>query len=203
MGLVNPGNLSDVLGTKATIGEIRKENRRRRLEVVFGEKGLEVKDIVKAIGKEEIEKEVQKLEAQKNDLDLDKVERMSVKELQDEIKNVKAEYEKVVAEMHEMREKHHASSNIEVDNLSIMLKDIVSYNEKLEKDVKHFTEELDRVKIQEKELKEKIYIARNEEEVERQKHEEKRAQQNGGAWGALRNGQPLSSMADMRRNNRR
>ena len=52
MGLVNPGTLSDVLGTKATIGEIRKENRRRRLEVVFKEKGLEVKDIVKAVDQE-------------------------------------------------------------------------------------------------------------------------------------------------------
>ena len=162
MGLVNPGAYKDVLGSKATIGEIRKENRRRRLEVLFGVKGLDVKDVVKAVGKEEIEQEIKKLEAQKSDLDMEKIERMSVKELQEEIKNTKEEYDKVVSEMHEMREKHYASSNVECENLSLMLKDIISYNEKLEKDVKHFTEELEKVKAQDKELREKIYIAMKE-----------------------------------------
>ena len=187
----NPGDYSQEMRMTQTIGDIRKKNRRKRLENLFGE-SVDIDDIVKAVGEKEVQEEIKKLESHKNELDEEKLQRMSIKELEDEIKKVKEEFDVVVKEMFEMREKSAATGAVECDNLAIMLKDIIGHNAKLENDCQHYTEELEKAKQEERELREKIYIAKNEKDAEMVK-------KNGGTWEALRNGNALGSIADMKK----
>merc|ERR1711915_369773 len=116
------------------------------------------------------------------------------KEMKEEIRKNREEFERVVKEIHVLRDEQATSVSVEFDNLGVMLKDITGHCEKLEKEVKHFTEELSRAKEEETKLKEELYIAKNEKQIQLDKSR-------AGAWNELRDGKGVSSMADMKKNN--
>ena len=102
MGLVNRGGYLQSLSTPRTITELRIENRRKRLEILFNEPGLKIEDIIVAIGEKEIEKEIGRLEEHKAKLEEEKKERLSLKEIKDEIKQRKEEFANIVKEINDL-----------------------------------------------------------------------------------------------------
>ena len=164
MGFVKRENHINTLEFPSSISitQLRNENRRRRLEQVLGQPGLNVEDVVVAVGDKEVEEQIKKLEKSKAAVEEDRLERMGVKEMQEEIRRNKEEFELVVKQIHELRDNQATSVSVEYDNLGIMLKDITEHCERLEKEMKMFTEELERAKEQEAKLKDELYIAKNE-----------------------------------------
>ena len=171
MGLVKRGNHINTLESPSSISitALRSENRRRRLEQVLDRPGLKVEDIVVAVGEKEIEEQIKKLEKSKAALEEDRLERLTVREMKEEIRRNREEFEKVVKEIHALRDEQATSISVECDNLSVMLKDITDRCEEMEKDVKHFTEELVRAKEEETKLKEELYIAKNDKQIQWEK----------------------------------
>ena len=171
MGLVKRGNHINTLESPSSISitALRSENRRKRLEKVLDRPGLKVEDIVVALGEKEIEEQIKKLEGSKAALEEDRLERLTVKEMKEEIRRNREEFEKVVKEIHALRDEQATSISVECDNLGVMLKDITGHCEKLEQEVKHFTEELVRAKEEETKLKEELYIAKNEKQIKMEK----------------------------------
>ena len=171
MGLVKRGNHINTLESPSSISitALRSENRRRRLEKVLDRPGLKVEDIVVAVGEKEIEEQIKKLEGSKAALEEDRLERLTVKEMKEEIKRNREEFEKVVKEIHALRDEQATSISVECDNLGVMLEDITGHCEKLEQEVKHFTEELVWAKDEEAKLKEELYIAKNEKQIQMEK----------------------------------
>ena len=171
MGLVKRGNHINTLESPSSISitALRSENRRKRLEKVLDRPGLKVEDIVVAVGEKEIEEQIKKLEGSKAALEEDRLERLTVIEMKEEIKRNREEFEKVVKEIHALRDEQATSISVECDNLGVMLKDITGHCEKLEQEVKHFTEELVRAKEEETKLKEELYIAKNEKQIKMEK----------------------------------
>ena len=172
---------------------LRSENRRRRLEQVLDRPGLKVEDIVVAVGEKEVEEQIKQLEKSKANLEADRLERLTVKEMKEEIRRNKEEFEKVVKEIHALRDEQATSISVECDNLGVMLKDITGHCEKLEKEVKHFTEELVRAKEEETKLKEELNIAKKEKQTQWEKSR-------SGASNDLKDGKGANSMADMKKN---
>ncbi len=195
MGFVKRGNQINTLESPSPISitALRSENRRRRLEQVLDRPGLKVEDIVVAVGEKEVEEQIKKLEKSKATLEEDRIQRLTVKEMQEEIKRNREEFEKVLNEIHDLRDEQATSVSVECDNLGVMLKDITGHCEKLEKEVKHFTEELARAKEEEAKLKEELHIAKNEKQIQWDKSR-------SGAWNELRDGKGANSMADMKKN---
>ena len=195
MGFVKRGNQINTLESPSPISitALRSENRRRRLEQVLDRPGLNVEDIVVAVGEKEVEEQIKKLEKSKATLEEDRLQRLTVKEMQEEIKRNREEFEKVLKEIHDLRDEQATSVSVECDNLGVMLKDITGHCEKLEKEVIHFTEELARAKEEEAKLKEELYIAKNEKQIQLDKSR-------SGAWNELRDGKGAKSMADMKKN---
>ena len=194
MGFVKRGNQINTLESPSPISitALRSENR-RRLEQVLDRPGLNVEDIVVAVGEKEVKEQIKKLEKSKATLEEDRLQRLTVKEMQEEIKRNREEFEKVLKEIHDLRDEQATSVSVECDNLGVMLKDITGHCEKLEKEVVHFTEELARAKEEEAKLKEELYIAKNEKQIQLDKSR-------SGAWNELRDGKGAKSMADMKKN---
>ena len=221
MGLVNRGSYLKSLSTPRTITELRIENRRKRLEILFNEPGLKIEDIIVAIGEKEIEKEIERLEEHKAKLEEEKKERLSLKEIKDEIKQRKEEFANIVKEINDMKDQHNSGIDSECENLAMMLKDIVGHNEYLEKEFKRLTEELEQAKKDEEKMKEDLVIARNNHAIEQEKRNQSQpgSNRNGGnssgsgfprrngdqakpgAWSDLRNGvSKATNMSDMMKN---
>ena len=195
MGFVKRDNQINTLESPSSISltALRSENRRRRLEEVLDRPGLKVEDIVVAVGEKEVEEQIKQLEKSKANLEADRLERLTVKEMKEEIRKNKEEFEKVVKEIHALRDEQATSISVECDNLGVMLKDITGHCEKLENEVKHFTEELVRAKEEETKLKEELNIAKNEKQTQWEKSR-------SGASNELRDGKGANSMADMKKN---
>ena len=87
-----------------SITQLRNENRRRRLEQVLGQPGLNVEDVVVAVGDKEVEEQIKKLEQSKAALEEDRLMRMGVKEMQEEIRRNEEEFELVVKHIHKLRD---------------------------------------------------------------------------------------------------
>merc|ERR1712098_748726 len=158
----------------------------KRLEKLFGQPGLKVEDLVIAVGEEEVEKEVKKLQEDVKKWDDEVNESLTVRELEKEIDDL-------VNEIHKLRDDNATGIDIERENLGLMLKDITGHNEKLERDLKDLTEDLERAREDEKKLKEELNIAKNEAVSLRQESQ-------SDSWSQLRNGKGAGNMAQMMRN---
>ena len=192
MGFVKRENHINTLESPSSISitQLRNENRRRRLEQVLDQPGLKVEDVVVAVGDKEVEEQIKKLEQSKAALEEDRLKRMGVKEMREEIRRNEEEFELVVKQIHELRDDQATNVSVECDNLAIMLKDITEHCEQMEKDMKMFTEDLERAKEEEAKLKDELYIAKNERQTQVDKSR-------AAAFYELRDGKGASSMADM------
>merc|ERR1712098_723967 len=160
-------------------------------EKLFGQPGLKIEDLVIAVG--EVEEEVKKLQEDVKKWDDEVNESLTIRELEEEIKNTWEEFDDLVNEIHKLRDDNATGIDIERENLGLMLKDITGHNEKLERDLKDLTEDLERAREDEKKLKEELNIAKNEAVSLRQESQ-------SDSWSQLRNGKGAGNMAQMMRN---
>ena len=190
MGLVKNTNDILPLATPSNIAQIKSENRIRRLETLFGRPGLRVEDVVVAVREEDVEEQVKKMQEQKSHLEEEKVEKMEVMEMQKLLKKCKDEFEDVMKEINKLRDEQINTVNTECENLGCMLKDLTGHIDKMEKEMSHLTEELERAKMEEVKLKEELYIAKNDRQADLDKAQ-------ASNWAELRNGRGAGSMAEM------
>ena len=124
--------------------------------------GLKIEDLVIAVGDKEVEEEVKRLQEDVKKWDEEINENLTIRELEEEIKNTKKEFDDLVKEIHRLRDENATGIDVERENLRIMLKDITGHNEQLEKDINDLTEKLESAREEETKLKDELYIAKNE-----------------------------------------
>eukprot|EP00092_Neocalanus_flemingeri_P025513 GFUD01027661.1.p1 GENE.GFUD01027661.1~~GFUD01027661.1.p1 ORF type:complete len:242 (-),score=97.37 GFUD01027661.1:33-758(-) len=165
------------------IERIRDENRKKRLELLFGDPNLTVAQVVTPIGDKEVEQEVKKLKEERDRL-LRKDEGSAIiEDLEREVKKSKADFEKVMKEMSVMRQQQMGGIAEACENIEEMCRNVEGYVKKVEQTIKDLEEELERAQESQKKLREELQIAKNEEVKK--------------SWAELRNGEGAASMATM------
>jgi hypothetical protein len=86
MGMVNNNNYVAEVTEDPDVSRQREENRKNRLEFLFGDKYLTVEDIVTPIGEKELEEEVKRLKEEKEMLMRKDEDSLATEELEEEIK---------------------------------------------------------------------------------------------------------------------
>merc|ERR1712192_93531 len=108
----------------------REENRKKRLELLFGDENLIVEDIVKPIGDKQLEEEVKRLKNEKEMLMKKDEESFATEELEEEIKKCKEEYENVMKDMKLMRQQQVGGIEETCEIMNTMCLDVNGYVKK-------------------------------------------------------------------------
>ena len=161
----------------------QREKRKKRLELLFGDKNLTVEDIVTPICEKELEEEVKRLKEEKEMLMRKDEDSLATEELEEAIKKSKEEYENVMKDMQLMRQQQVGGIEESCEIMHTMCLDVSGYVKKVEQNIKDLEEERDRAQESLKKLREDLQIAKNEEVK--------------NSWADLRNGEGAPSMASM------
>ena len=165
------------------IARLREENRKKRLELLFGDPNLTVADVVTPIGDKEVEEEVKRLKEERDRLMRKDDGIWATEELEKEVKKSKAEFDNVMKDMNVMRGQQIGGIGEACENLETMCLDVGGYVKKVEKIINELEEELLRAQESQTKLREELQIAKNDEVKK--------------SWGELRNGEGATSMASM------
>ena len=162
--------------------KLREKNRKKRLELLFGDPTLTVESVVTPIGEKEVEEEVKRLLEERESILNDKGS-LAIGELDKEVKKSKAKFKEVMKEMGEMRKQQVGGIAEACENMETMCLDVGGYVKKVEQHIKELEEELESAQESQKKLREELQIAKNDEVKK--------------SWSELRNGEGASSMASM------
>ena len=156
------------------------EMKRKRLELLFGDRNFKIEDIVKPIGEKELMEQVEKLKKEKKNLLTKDEESATIQELVEEVKKSKEEYENIMKDIGMMREEQVGGIEETCEIMHTKCVDTSGYGKRVEHNIKEMEEEKLRAVESERKLREDLHIARNEEAR--------------NSWAELRKGEGATSM---------